>query len=92
MGTNLNASAVFQHCVFAAGHGFTASHALSWQLLELGALCLRHLDVVAKSLNPDHPPTPASKGKKRRVRIPIIALSKAEHIVANRLKLPLTIY
>ena len=92
MGTNLNASAVFQHCVFAAGHGFTASHALSWQLLELGALCLRHLDDVAKSLNPDHPPTPASKGKKRRVRIPIIALSKAEHIVANRLKLPLTIY
>lgn len=52
-----------------SGETFTASNALSWAVLQLGASCLKHLQEAHEDLRPSVPLTPsrASKGKRRKV-------------------------
>jgi ataxia telangiectasia mutated family protein len=61
-------SRAFGNSLFRLSHGVTSAHVLSWATLQLGALCLSHLQGASQSLRPDLPPTPSSsRSKKRKV-------------------------
>lgn len=58
------------------GHCFASTHALSWAVVELAGACLRHLDTLSRSVQPDVPPTPSNKGKRRKVGCSMLTNTK----------------